>query len=218
MFIGHFAVGLAGKHFAPRVPLVALLFAPLLLDALWPIFLLLGWERVRIDPGNTAVTPLDFQHYPWTHSLVMALVWSALVSIGYRTLTRDGRGALWLGAAVASHWVLDFVTHRPDLPLWPGGPLVGLGLWRSLAATVVVEVIMFLIGLRLYLGVTRPRGWMGRLSLVSLVGALLYFYVANLQPLPAGVTEHSIGLFGLLVWIFIPWAWWIDWTRRTVRM
>jgi hypothetical protein len=114
--------------------------------------------------------------------------------------------------------VLDFVTHRPDLPLWPGGPLVGLGLWRSVAATVVVEMTMFLVGLRLYLSATRPRGWMGRLSLVSLVGALLYLSIANLQPLPAGVTEHSIALLGLFVWIFVPWAWWIDWTRRTVRI
>ena len=218
MFIGHFAVGLAGKRFAPRAPLVALLFAPLLLDALWPVFLLLGWEHVRIDRGNSAVTPLDFQHYPWSHSLLMTLVWSALVALGYRTLTRDGRGALWLGAAVTSHWVLDWVTHRPDLPLWPGGPLAGLGLWRSLAGTVLVEVAMFLVGLWLYLRMTRPRGWMGRLSLWSLVAALLYFYVGNLQPLPAGVAEHAIALFGLLVWLFIPWAWWIDWTRRTVRV
>lgn len=218
MFIGHLAVGLAGKRLAPRVPLTALLFAPILLDGLWPVFLLLGWEWVRIDRGNTPVTPLDFQHYPWSHSLLMTLVWSALVALGYRTLTRDGRGALWLGAAVTSHWVLDWVTHRPDLPLWPGGPLVGLGLWRSLAGTVVVEVAMFLVGLWLYLRMTRPRGWMGRLSLWSLVAALLYLYIGNLQPLPAGATEHAIALFGLLGWLFIPWAWWIERTHRTVRV
>lgn len=218
MFIGHFAVGLAGKRVAPKVPLVLLLFAPLFLDGLWPIFLLLGWERVRIDRGNTAVTPLDFQHYPWSHSLLMALVWSALVALGYRAVTRDGRGALWLAAAVTSHWVLDVVTHRPDLPLWPGGPLVGLGLWRSMAATVVVESAMFLAGLWLYLRTTRPRGWLGRLSLGSLVLALTYFYAANLQPLPAEANEHAIAQFGLLMWLFIPWAWWIDWTRRTVRV
>ena len=218
MFIGHVAVGLAGKRLAPRVPLPALLLAPLLLDGLWPIFLLLGWERVRIDRDNTPVTPLDFQHYPWSHSLLMTLVWSALVAVGYRTLTRDGRGALWLGAAVTSHWVLDWVTHRPDLPLWPGGPLVGLGLWRSLAGTVLIEVAMFLVGLWLYLRVTRPRGWMGRLSLWSLVVALLCLYIGNLQPPPAGLTEHAIARFGLLGWLFIPWAWWIERTRRTVRV
>jgi membrane-bound metal-dependent hydrolase YbcI (DUF457 family) len=217
MFIGHFAVGLAGKRFAPRAPLAVLLFAPLLLDGLWPIFLLLGWERVRIDRGNTAVTPLDFQHYPWSHSLLMALVWSALVALAYRTVTRDGRGAWWLAAAVASHWVLDWVTHRPDLPLWPGGPLVGLGLWRSVTATVLVELAMFCVGLWLYLRMTRPRGWGGRLSLASLVVGVLYLYVANLQPLPAAATEHAIALTGLLGWLFIPWAWWIDWTRRTVH-
>jgi membrane-bound metal-dependent hydrolase YbcI (DUF457 family) len=218
MFIGHFAVGLAGKRVAPRAPLTVLLLAPILLDGLWPIFLLLGWERVRIDRGNTAVTPLDFQHYPWSHSLLMALVWSALVAIVYLALTRDGRGGLWLGAAVTSHWVLDWVTHRPDLPLWPGGPLVGLGLWRSLGWTVVVEVAMFLVGLWLYLRVTRPRGWMGRLSLWSLVAALVYLYVGNLRPLPATATEHAIALLGLLGWLFIPWAWWIERTRRTVRI
>jgi membrane-bound metal-dependent hydrolase YbcI (DUF457 family) len=217
MFIGHLAVGLAGKRIAPRVPLPALILAPILLDGLWPIFLLLGWERVRIDRGNTPVSPFDFQHYPWSHSLLMTLIWSALVALGYRTLTRDGRGALWLGAAVTSHWVLDWVTHRPDLPLWPGGPLVGLGLWRSLAGTVVIEVGMFLVGLWFYLRVTRPRGWMGRLSLWSLVVTLLYLYVGNLQPLPGGATEHAIALFGLLGWLFIPWAWWIERTRRTVR-
>lgn len=217
MFIGHFAVGLAGKRFAPRAPLAVLLFAPLLLDGLWPIFLLLGWERVRIDRGNTAVTPLDFQHYPWSHSLLMALVWSALVAIAYRALTRDGRGAWWLAAAVTSHWVLDWITHRPDLPLWPGGPLVGLGLWRSMAATVIVELAMFFAGLWLYLRMTRPRGWVGRLSLGSLVVGVLYLYVVNLQPLPAAATERAIALSGLLGWLFIPWAWWIDWTRRTVH-
>jgi len=217
VFIGHFAVGLAGKRFAPRAPLAVLLFAPLLLDGLWPIFLLLGWERVRIDRGNTAVTPLDFQHYPWSHSLLMALVWSALVAIAYRALTRDGRGAWWLAAAVTSHWVLDWITHRPDLPLWPGGPLVGLGLWRSMAATVIVELAMFFAGLWLYLRMTRPRGWVGRLSLGSLVVGVLYLYVVNLQPLPAAATERAIALSGLLGWLFIPWAWWIDWTRRTVH-
>jgi hypothetical protein len=218
MFLGHFAVGFAGKRLAPRVPLPILILAPILLDGLWPIFLLLGWERVRIEPGNTAVTPLDFQHYPWSHSLLMALIWSALLALGYRTLTRDGRGALWLAAAVTSHWVLDWMTHRPDLPLWPGGPLVGLGLWRSVAATVIIEVAMFMVGLWLYLRMTRPRGWKGRLSLWSFVAALFFLYIGNLQPLPAGTTEHAIALGALFGWLVIPWAWWIEWTRRTLRI
>jgi membrane-bound metal-dependent hydrolase YbcI (DUF457 family) len=217
MFIGHFAVGLAAKRLAPRVPLTVLLFAPILLDGLWPIFLLLGWERVRIDRGNTPVTPLDFQHYPWSHSLLMTLFWALLVGVTYVILRRDGRGGLWLGAAVASHWVLDWVTHDPDMPLWPGGPKVGLGLWNSVAGTVVVESLMFLAGLWIYLRTTRPRGWMGRLSLASLVAALTFVYVGNLQPLPAGATERDIAMVGLLGWLFVPWAWWIERTRRTVH-
>ncbi len=112
--------------------------------------------------------------------------------------------------------MLDWVTHRPDLPLWPGGPKAGLGLWHSPAGTVVVEVAMFLAGLWLYLRTTWPRGWRGRLSLWSLVVVLGSLYLANLQPLPAGATERGIALMGLLGWLFLPWAWWIERTRRTV--
>ena len=215
MFIGHFAVGFAGKRFSPRASLAVLLLAPILLDGLWPIFLLLGWERVRVDPGNTPVTPLDFQHYPWSHSLLMVLGWSALFALGYLGLSRDRRAAIWLAASVTSHWVLDWVTHRPDLPLWPGGPKVGLGLWYSPAATAVTELAMFLLGLSLYLRATRPRGWAGRLSLGSLVVMLVFLYFANLQPLPPGTTERAIALTGLLGWLFVPWAWWVERTRST---
>ena len=217
MFLGHFAVGLAGKRYAPRAPLAMLLFAPLLLDALWPIFLLLGWERVAIVPGITAVTPLDFEHYPWSHSLLMALAWGGLVGVGYRMVMRDPRGALWLSGAVASHWVMDLIVHRPDLPLWPGGPQVGLGLWQWPLATVALEIGTFVVGIWLYVGATRPRGWKGRISLWTLVTVLGLLYIANLRPLPAGMTPRAIAIGGLATWAFIPWGWWIESTRRTVR-
>ena len=217
MFLGHIAVGFAGKRFAPRASLATLLFAPLFLDLLWPIFLLLGWERVRVEPGSTAFTPLAFVSYPWTHSLHMTLFWSGLVGIVFRAVTRDTRSAVWVGMAVASHWVLDWITHRPDLPLWPGGPLVGLGLWNSVAATVVVELLLFVIALWLYLRVTRPRGSRGRLSLWSFVIAVTLVYFANLRPLPASTGPRTIAVMALLLWVVIPWAWWIDYTRRTVR-
>ena len=136
MFLGHPAVGLASKRSVPHISLGLLFRAPMLLDFLWPVFVLLGLEHFRIDPGNTAVTPLDFYDYPWSHSLLMAVVWSVLFGAIYFALRRDARGASILGAGVLSHWVLDFVTHRPDLPLYPGGPKVGLGIWNSMAATV----------------------------------------------------------------------------------
>src|SRR5437588_9872370 len=116
MFIGHFAVGFAAKKYAQRTPLVLLLAAPLFADLLWPIFLLLGWEHVRIDPGNTRFTPLDFYDYPISHSLVAAIGWSVLFGGIYFTVRRRASVAVLLGAGVLSHWGLDFLVHRPDLP------------------------------------------------------------------------------------------------------
>jgi len=217
VFLGHFAVGLAGKRLAPRASLATLLFASMLLDLLWPIFLLLGWEKVRVDPGNTAFTPFDFVSYPWSHSLHMTLFWSGLVGIVIRAITRDTRVAVWVGAAVASHWVLDWITHRPDLPLWPSGPRAGLGLWNSVSGTVIVESVLFIVGLWLYLRGTRPRGGRGRLSLWSLVVAVSMIYFSSLGKLPAATGERTIALMAMVLWIFIPWCWWIDSTRRTVR-
>src|SRR5712671_4244163 len=131
MFIGHYAVGFAAKRAAPNASLGPLMAAPVLLDLLWPIFLLLGWEHVRIDPGNTAFTPLAFDSYPISHSLLMAVVWAVVfVLLTRRVSTRQA--SLWIALAVVSHWVLDWITHGPDLPLLPRlGPKVGLGLWNS---------------------------------------------------------------------------------------
>ena len=150
MFVGHFAVGFAAKRVAPALSLGTLFLAAQLLDLLWPLFLLLGWEHVRIDPGNTVVTPLDFNDYPWSHSLAMSFVWSIVVAtLGYFLRGRRRRESLCLGIVVLSHWALDFLTHRPDLPLSPGAdtPKVGLGLWHSLPATLVVELSWFAFAL-----------------------------------------------------------------------
>jgi hypothetical protein len=118
MFIGHFAVGFGAKRFAPTASLAALLAAPLLADLLWPPFLLLGWEHVRIFPG-TRFTPFDFYDYPWSHRLLMAAVWATLFMLIYWLLQRDRSGAVVVWFSVVSHWVFDWITHRPDLPLYP---------------------------------------------------------------------------------------------------
>ena len=142
MFIGHAALALAAKPLVPRVSLALLLAATYWLDMVWPVFLLVGIEQVRIDPGNTAVTPLDFVHYPWSHSLAAALAWSAL--FGLACLRAGKRAALLLALLVFSHWVLDVITHRADMPLWPGsGTLLGFGLWNSIPATIAIECAMF---------------------------------------------------------------------------
>lgn len=215
MFIGHFAVGFAAKRIAPRTNLGLLLAAPLALDLLWPLFLLAGWERVRIDPGNTAFTPLAFDSYPWSHSLVMSIVWGALLAGLSWWRTADRRGALVLAAAVVSHWVCDWITHRPDMPLWPGhSPLLGLGLWNSIPATIVVESVLFVAGVKLYTGVTRARDRTGVWSLWSLVVLLGVLYAATANSPPPAVS--ALAVMGLVAWLFPLWGWWIDRHRMPV--
>jgi membrane-bound metal-dependent hydrolase YbcI (DUF457 family) len=216
MFIGHFAVGFASKRAAPRASLGALMAAPLFLDLLWPIFLNLGIESVRIDPGNTAFTPLDLHDYPYSHSLVGALVWSLLFAAVFWAVTRYPRGALVVALGVFSHWVLDFVTHRPDMPLYPGSAIsVGLGLWNSRAGTVIVEVAMFVAGVWIYAATTRAKNRRGAWALWALVGLLAIFYVSTVFGPPPPSVE-AIKILGLTSWLFVPWAWWIDRNRSLV--
>jgi hypothetical protein len=209
MFIGHFGVGFGAKAAAPRVSLGTLLLAAQFVDLLWPVFVLLGIERVRIDPGNTAVTPLDFVSYPLTHSLVTGVGWGILLGSAYLVRRRWLRGAVVVAAVTVSHWVLDWISHRPDLPLVPGGSKVGLGLWNSLPATVVVETLIFVGGIALYLRATRARDRVGHWALWSLVAFLAIAYAGNLLgPPPPSVT--ALGWVGVATWLFVPWGYWID--------
>src|SRR4029079_4875358 len=168
--MGHFAVGFAAERAAPRASLGVLMAAPLFADLLWPIFLAAGIESVRIDPGNTAVTPLDLHDYPWSHSLATSLAWSAVFAAAFWAATRYARGAVVLAVGVFSHFVLDFVTHRPDLPLYPGSSTsVGLGLWNSRPGTLAAEVGLLVVGVAIYARSTRAINWRGAFALWSLV-------------------------------------------------
>jgi len=212
MFLGHFAVGLAAKRVAPHTSLGTLFAAAQLLDLVWPVLVLAGLETVRVDPGNTAFTPLDFVSYPWTHSLLLVAVWAAAFALAYRARRSYAGGAWVVGALVLSHWLLDLVTHRPDLPLAPGAVKVGLGLWNSVAATVVVEGALFAAGVYLYATGTRARTRTGRVGFWALVLLLVGIYAANMGPPPP--SARAIGAAGLLMWLFIPWAVWIDRNRE----
>lgn len=214
MFIGHFAVGFAAKRFAPRSSEAVLLAAPLLADILWPVFLLLGWEQVRIDPGNTRFTPFDFVSYPWSHSLLMLCVWATAFGAIYYGITRYWPGAIAIWIGVVSHWVLDWVTHRPDMPIYPGGPRYGLGLWNSIAGTMVVELLMFAVGVWIYAQATSAQDRVGRYAFIGYVVLLLVIYIANsFGPAPDGVTEVAWAALALPV-VFLPWAWWFDRHRK----
>lgn len=209
MFIGHFAVGLASKRIAPRASLGVLMAAPNLLDLLWPVFLLLGWEQVRIDPGNTAFTPLDFVSYPISHSLLTACGWGTLFALLYWLVARYVRGAVVIACSVVSHWVLDFIVHRPDLPLYPGGPRVGLGLWNSVPAAIALEVAMYAAGAWLYLSMTRARNRVGSYALWAFLAFGLVAYVGNIMGPPPPSTR-AIAVVALTLWLVPLWAWWID--------
>jgi membrane-bound metal-dependent hydrolase YbcI (DUF457 family) len=210
MFIGHFALGLAAKRAVPRVSLGLLFGAAQLADLLWPLFLAAGLEQVRIDPGNTAFTPLAFVSYPYSHSLVLLVLWGVALAVLSRPFARGRHVFAVVVALVVSHWLLDFVTHRPDMPLYPGGPKFGLGLWNSIPATVAIEVPMFAAGLWIYTNATHPRDRVGKWALGSLVVTLLLIYAANIfSPPPPSVTALTIvAVIGGV--LFTLWSWWAD--------
>lgn len=213
MFIGHFGVGFGAKTLVPRVSLGTLFLAVQFVDLLWPTLLLLGLENVEIEPGITKLTPLDFANYPISHSLLMVCVWGLLVGVIYWLVRRKIKGALMLGLCVVSHWVLDLIVHRPDLPLYPGeSPRLGLGLWNSLAGTLLLEGFIFVVGVILCLRVTRAKNQVGRLGFWTLVGFLVVVYFANIfGPPPPGTT--AIAWAGHLQWLFVAWAYWVDRNR-----
>lgn len=217
MFIGHNAVGFASKRVATRVSLGWLMAAPMFLDLVWPVLLLLGIEHVALRHAPaTKFETLDFTDYPWSHSLVGACVLGVLFAAAYWLTSRNGRGAVVLFFGVVSHWVFDLFTHLPDLPLYPGGPKVGLGLWNSTAGTVVVEIALFVIGLAIYLRTTRSRDRTGTIALWALVILLVLLYVASLFGPPPQRTS-DIGRVSLSLWIVPFWAAWID-RHREVRV
>jgi membrane-bound metal-dependent hydrolase YbcI (DUF457 family) len=215
VFVGHLAVALGIKRASPRTPLAALVAAAFGLDLLWPILLLIGVESVRVDPGHTAFTPFDFEHYPWSHSLSMAVVWAVAVGrLAVVVLKRSVTGLL-IGMALVSHWLLDYVTHIADLPLWPGGPEVGLGLWNSIPGTLLVEGALLVAVLGVYVRGTRPRRTAGKWSLWSLILLTTLIWISGpWSPPPSD--ERAIALVGLAMWLLPVWGSWIDRTRQSI--
>jgi len=208
VFIGHAALALAAKPLAPRANLGVALAATYWLDLVWPILVLLGVERVAVDPGNTAFTPLDFVHYPWTHSLAAALAWSVLFGLACWKLGR--RAALVMGLLVVSHWGLDALSHRPDLPLWPGSrTLIGLGLWNSVPGTLVVESALFAAGVAIY----AKSGARTGIGFWALIGFFVLAYLgAAFGPPPP--SAGAVAASALALWVLPVWGWWSARPRR----
>ena len=217
MFIGHYAVGLASKKLAPRASLGALVAAPILLDLLWPIFLLVGWEHVSVEPNPNPFLRLAFDAYPISHGLVAVLGWATLFAALYYGFTRYGTGAIVIWIGVASHWLMDYIVHRPDLPLYAGGTrLVGMGLWTHRWWAIAVEVVLFAAGIWLYLQQTRAKDKIGEYAFWGFVVFLLLLYgIAAFGPSPPA-SIRKLAIMTLCSAVTIPWAWWFD-SHREAR-
>ena len=210
MFLAHYGVAFAAKRAAPRTSLGALTFAAQFLDELWPILLLLGIEQVRIVPGIMIMNPLDFTHYPYSHSLVMAIVWGIVIGGVYYLVKRYHSGGWTMGLLVVSHWFLDVPVHGRDLPIWPGesSPKVGWGLWNYVPLTYLVEFTIYAAGVFIYARSTRARNGVGKWGFWAYTLILPIIYVMSNGPPPS--SERALAWTALLIWLFVPWAWWVD--------
>jgi hypothetical protein len=210
MFIGHFAAGMAAKKLQPSISLGTLFLSAQFLDLLWPTLLLLGLEHVVISPGISKITPLDFTHYPISHSLLLVMAWSLLFGAGYYLLTKNQKSAAVVGLLVLSHWLLDLIVHIPDLPLYPGNsPKFGLGLWNSVVLTVLAEGIIFLAGIAIYVNAKKHAGEKVTWKFWSLIVFLVVIHVMNfVGPPPPNVS--MIAWAGQLQWLIVLWGWWAD--------
>ncbi len=215
MFIGHNGLGFALKRVAPEVSLTALFTAVQLPDLLWPILLSTGKEAVKPVQGANGFLNLEFVSYPYSHSLLSNVVMALAFGFGWRLL---GQGRSWssaclLSVAVLSHWLLDWVTHIPDLPLTLSSETkVGLGMWQSMPLTFAVEVLIFAIGTVIYARQTRAKSRAGSVALWLFVGLMGVIYVANAVG-PPPPSPESVALVGLSSWLLVLWAYWMDCTR-----
>lgn len=193
-------MGLAASRVEKRLPLGTALLASQLPDAIWPYLLLAGAETVSIVPGDTAMTPLRFDSYPWSHSLLMVAITGALLALLYKALSGETRAAAFFAGLAVSHWVLDFISHREDMPLLPFGDLkVGLGMWNSVPLTVVVEGLMYLGAVAFF-----ASGRKMKRSFWVLVATLGVTYAANvLGPPPPGILQIAVSMIAL-----VPLVWW----------
>jgi hypothetical protein len=186
VFVGHYAVSLAAKRFSQKTSLGWTFLAVQFLDILWVPAILLGIEHARLLPGFLPASSLVLYDMPWTHSLLMAVGWSWLAFRIFKTPI--------MGICVFSHWVLDYVVHVRDLPLFKGGPLVGLGLWHYRHLTFLTEAVLLLLGLLIYLQATRSRGKAGEYAMPAFVIFLILLDAVNLYgPPPPSLQVLIIG-------------------------
>jgi hypothetical protein len=206
MFVGHYGVSFAIKRASPAIPLWVLFLAVQLLDVLWAPLVLLGVEKVRIVPGITRTNPLDLYYMPYTHSLIGAAAWSLAAYVVYRLWRRaNGRAAVLVGLAVFSHWVLDFVAHRPDLPLYDDTAKVGLGLWNLPALAFLIELLLLFGFLWAFL-----RTQAARKTSMLIFGGVMAAVQAVVFFGPPPDSDTSIAITAIVAYVLFTGlvAWW----------
>lgn len=211
MLVGHFAVGLVGKRVAPSVSLGTLVFAAMLADLLWCIFMIAGVEHVEFRPAMGAGNYFAASNIAYSHSLLMDAVWAALLAAAYFLRRRSPRGAWILFAVVISHWILDWIAHRPDMPLAPGTrTFFGLGLWTSIPATIVIEGGFWLAAVILYARAFRPKGRARIFAFWTVVAILTLVWYGNISG-PPPRDPHSAPYASLILFsLAVAWAYWIN--------
>jgi hypothetical protein len=207
MFVGHYGPSFAIKSLRPAIPVWQLFIAVQLVDVVWAVLVLFGVEKVRIVPGITASNPLDLYYMPYTHSLVAAIFWSVAAALVFWLLSRvtTRSAAVWIGVAVFSHWILDFIVHRPDLPLYDDTLKVGLGLWNYPVVALSLEAALLFGGMILYLRVTTPINAIGRVgppvfgAVMLAIQSYIFFGPPPVSPAAAAITALvSYVLFAVL--------------------
>jgi len=215
MLVGHFAAGFAAKRIEPSLSLGTLAFAALLADVLAFVLVGAGVERFRIAtdvPTNRVIG----EHIVWSHGLLMDILWGALLAAVYLLWSRHARAAWVLFAVVVSHWVLDVISHRPDMPLGPGIPrLLGLGLWNSIPATLLVEGGMWLAAIVVYVRATHASRWAGNYGFWPGVVLVTLAWLTNISSAPSsGGSGIAAALPSLIFFCcMIGWAYWAGGAR-----
>ena len=216
MFVGHYGPSFGIKAIRPAIPLWLLFIAVQLVDVAWAILILLGIEKVRIVPGITASNPFDLYYMPYTHSLVAAGLWAVAAIVLCKPLrgVRNWSAAVWVGAAVFSHWVLDLLVHRPDLPLYDDTMKVGLGIWNYPAIALALEALLLFGGMIMYLRRTQAINAIGRLGppvfgiLMLAIQGYIFFGPPPTSPGAAAITA-LVSYF-----VFAVVAHWLDRQRH----
>jgi membrane-bound metal-dependent hydrolase YbcI (DUF457 family) len=202
MLAGHYSAAFLAKALEPRLPLWILAIAVQLIDVLWAVLVLAGIEHLRVDPSLPS-NPLDLYDMPYTHSLLGALAWAALAAAAVFAWRREWLVSLVVAGAVASHWLLDWVVHRPDLLLWGGSAKHGLGLWNFPVVAIGVESLLLIASAWVLLR-SRSGNRSQRRGVVAMTSSLLAVQVVlTVGPPPLGplaVAGSALVLFAAVAW------------------